>query len=220
MIQAVIFDMDGVLIDSEIVYIRHQWERLRIQYPWVTQESLYPTVGMSSAEDKQFLAKLLRREADDPAFLQEMETLYQSCAVFYPDILNPQAESVLKRLRTMGLGVALASSSSMKNIRQVLRECGITQYFDCIVSGEQFRRSKPDPEIYRYTMQLLGRRPDECLVIEDSTYGVQAGAAAGAAVAALRDDRFPFDQSAARFHIECLAEIFPILAAAGKQQTR
>lgn len=216
MIKAVIFDMDGVLIDSEIVYIRHQCEKLQPKYPWVTQESLYPTVGMSGAEDRLFLAKLLRRETDDPAFLQELEELYRSCEVSYPDILNPQAVPVLRRLQTMGLQIALASSSGIKTIRQVLHTCGIARYFDSVVSGDRFRRSKPDPEIYQYTMRCLGRRPGECLVVEDSTYGVRAGAAAGAVVAALRDSRFPFDQSAARFQIDHLEEILPLVSAAEK----
>lgn len=216
MIRAVIFDMDGVLIDSEIVYIRHQCERLQKKYPWVTQESLYPTVGMSGTEDRLFLAKLLRREAGDPAFLREVEDLYQSCEISYPDILNPQAADVLKRLRKMGLQIALASSSSMKNIQHVLHTCGIAQYFDSVVSGDAFRRSKPDPEIYQCAMRQLGRQPEECLVIEDSTYGVQTGAAAGAVVVALRDDRFPFDQSAALFQIDCLKDIFQLVTATGK----
>lgn len=211
MIKAVIFDMDGVLIDSEIVYIRHQHQALREKYPWVTLESLYPMVGMSSTEDKPFLAGLLHRDASDPAFLQEIRELYAACTVHYPDILRPQAPGVLAALREMGLQVALASSSNTETIRRVLSSCGLERYFDVVVSGDQFRRSKPDPAIYLHTMERLGRRPQECLVVEDSTYGVQAGAAAGAAVAALRDDRFPFDQSAARFHIESLEEI-PALA--------
>jgi len=117
-----------------------------------------------------------------------------------------------EQLRAMGLQLALASSSPMSNIRQVLGECGLMEFFPVIVSGEQFEASKPDPEIYLHTMARLGRRPEECLIVEDSTYGVQAGAAAGGLVAALRDERFPFDQSAARFHIGNLSEI-PALAA-------
>ena len=120
--------------------------------------------------------------------------------------------TVLEQLRAMGLQLALASSSPMSNIRQVLGECGLMEFFPVIVSGEQFEASKPDPEIYLHTMARLGRRPEECLIVEDSTYGVQAGAAAGGLVAALRDERFPFDQSAARFHIGNLSEI-PALAA-------
>ena len=130
--------------------------------------------------------------------------------VFQPETLRDGA--ALEQLRAMGLQLALASSSPMSNIRQVLGECGLMEFFPVIVSGEQFEASKPDPEIYLHTMARLGRRPEECLIVEDSTYGVQAGAAAGGLVAALRDERFPFDQSAARFHIGNLSEI-PALAA-------
>ena len=122
--------------------------------------------------------------------------------IHFPDILRPEARPMLEQLRAMGLQLALASSSPMSNIRQVLGECGLMEFFPVIVSGEQFEASKPDPEIYLHTMARLGRRPEECLIVEDSTYGVQAGA----------DERFPFNQSAARFHIGNLSEI-PALAA-------
>ena len=65
----------------------------------------------------------------------------------------------------------------------------------------------------------LGRKPEECLIVEDSTYGVQAGTAAGGVVAALRDERFPFDQRAAQLHIDSLAEL-PALAACGGKRIR
>lgn len=212
MIQAVIFDMDGVLIDSEIAYLQYQQEQLSKKYPWVTPESLYPMVGMSGTEDKPFLAGLLRRDVTDPAFLAEIEELYKGCVIHYPDIMRPQVPDLLRKLRAMGLQVALASSSREDNIRQVLTSCEIENLFDCVVSGHQFQRSKPDPEIYQYTMRQLGRLPEECLVIEDSTYGVAAGVASGAVVAALKDERFPFDQSPAQLHIDTLDEI-PALAA-------
>ncbi len=101
----------------------------------------------------------------------------------------------------------------------VLDQCEIRELFDCIVSGHEFTRSKPDPEIYRFTMDKLRRKPEECLIVEDSTYGVQAGTAAGGVVAALRDERFPFDQRAAQLHIDSLAEL-PALAACGGKRIR
>src|SRR5699024_12770944 len=97
---------------------------------------------------------------------------------------SPQVRPLLARLRAMGLQIALASSSALVNIRRVLTECELTEAFDVVVSGEAFTRSKPDPEIYQYTMAQLGRTPAECLIVEDSTYDVQAGPAAGGLVAA------------------------------------
>lgn len=217
-IRAVIFDMDGVLIDSEPVYLLHQYEHLVQRYPWITVESMYPLVGMSSQDYHPFMAGLCRR-TDDAAFRQEMQQMNDACHVRYAEILRPQVPAVLQALADQGLQIALASSSSRQNILQVLDECGIAGYFSAIVSGGEFTRSKPDPEIYRHTMQLLGCAPQECLIVEDSTYGIQAGVAAGATVAALRDDRFPFDQRPAQLHIETLDEI-PALAACGGQRIR
>ncbi len=210
-IKAVIFDMDGVLIDSEIVYLRHQYEVLRHRYSWVTQESLFPLVGMSTKDDYAYLARLLKKDENDPGFRQEIRDLFISCEIYYPDILRPQVVPMLKSLRSLGLSTALASSSSSDNINTVLTQCGLTSYFDCIVSGDQFEQSKPDPEIYLYTMERLGRTPEECLVVEDSTYGVQAAHAAGAFVVAIKDDRFCFDQSLADIRIDGLDEVIKIL---------
>jgi len=217
-IRAVIFDMDGVLIDSEPVYLMHQYEHLVGRYPWLTVESMYPVVGMSSQEYPGFMAGLCRRR-DDAVFRQELQQVNDCCKVRYDRIMRPQVPAMLEALRSAGLQIALASSSSKENILQVLEECHIKEYFSVIVSGGQFTRSKPDPEIYRYTMEQLGRQPEECLIVEDSTYGIQAGVAAGARVAALRDDRFPFDQRPAHLHIESLAEV-PSLACCGGQKIR
>ncbi len=206
-IRAVIFDMDGVLIDSEPVYQKHIYEGFVVKYPWITREDLYPMAGMSGTEDKIFLAKLMRRDASDPDFLKEIEENYAGCQVHYPDIMRPQVPALLQTLHDMGLKVALASSSSGENIATVLTQCGIKKYFDVIVSGYDFQESKPNPEIYLHTMECLDCRAEECLIIEDSDYGIVAGVDAGATVAALRDERFPFDQSRAQFHMDSLDEI-------------
>lgn len=214
MFKAVIFDMDGVLIDSEIVYITNIHRYFSATYPQLTLEDLYPSVGMNATEDKPFFASLLGRDPTDPAFLEELHQAYVSANIYYPDILRPQVPGLLKSLKDKGLQVALASSSSPQNIDRVLTQCNIKGCFDHIISGYQFKRSKPDPEIYLYTMAQLGRKPEECLIVEDSTYGIEAGAAAGVAVAALRDDRFPFDQSKAKYHIDTLDEILALVEKA------
>lgn len=213
-IKAVAFDMDGVLIDSEPVYLRHAVRMLGADHPQVTEKAMYPTVGMRSREYRTFMAKLLRMEEEAPEFEALLERMNRECHVDYHSIMRPEAPGMLQALRDMGLRIALASSSSISNIHQVLEECGITEYFDSVISGDAFARAKPDPEIYLRTFERLGVRPQECLVVEDSTYGVAAGAASGALVAALRDKRFSFDQSPADLRIDTLAEI-PMIAATG-----
>ncbi len=216
-IRAVIFDMDGVLIDSEPVYLEHTVGMLQDEYPQVTREAMHPTVGMRSAEFRPFMAKLLRMPEDDPRFWQVLDRVNASCQVDYRKIMRPQVPDMLKELKRMGLKTGLASSSPLDNIHQVLEECGIKDYFDSIVSGESFAHGKPDPEIYLYTFERLRVLPEEALVVEDSTYGVAAGAFSGAKVAALKDVRFSFDQSPAHLQIEDLAEIPGIVIRGGKR---
>ena len=107
--------------------------------------------------------------------------------------------------------MALASSTGPKLIARIVEETGMRPLFDLIVSGKQFRQSKPNPEIYHYTAKTLRVPEEECFVIEDSTVGIQAASRAGMVIAALKDDRFGFDQSPADFHIESIADILEIL---------
>lgn len=215
-IKAVIFDMDGVLIDSEPFYLRHTVEMLKADHPQVTEKAMHPTVGMRSKEYRSFMAHFLHMKEEDPAFEALLERVNSECHVDYHNIMRPEVPGMLQALRDMGMKIALASSSPLSNIRQVLKECGIADYFDSVVSGDAFARAKPDPEIYLCTFERLGVHPEECLVVEDSTYGVSAGAASGAFVAALRDKRFSFDQSPADLQIDSLAEVPAIVGACGR----
>lgn len=210
--------MDGVLIDSEPVYLQHTVRMLEADYPQVTEKAMHPTVGMRSKEYRTFMADLLCMREEDTEFDALLERINGECHVDYHSIMRPEVPDVLQELRDMGMRIALASSSPISNIRQVLRECGITEYFDSVISGDAFARAKPDPEIYLRTFERLGVRPQECLVVEDSTYGVAAGAASGAYVAALKDMRFSFDQSPADVQIGSLAEIVGIVERAGHSE--
>ncbi len=210
-IKAAIFDMDGVLIDSEMVYLEQMYEQLKENYPWIQKEDLYPMVGMDDQATYEFLCRLARRSTDDISFRQEMKAMEAKCGVYFPDVLKPGVEEVLIYLREKGYKTAIASSSRGAVINRMLTECHLEQYFDYTVSGEEFTRSKPNPEIYLHTAEKLQADPSECFVTEDSNAGITAALAAGMTVAAVHEPRFNQDQEAAHMKITHLCELKSIL---------
>lgn len=211
MMKAIIFDMDGVLIDSEPVYLQFVLAFARERNPEVTLEQLYGMVG-SSREDAW---NCMARAIHNGQTWQELRKEYQRTDIYtqidYKELFRPEARELLDILKAKGYLLALASSTQMDIIERVLRENEITHYFEVIVTGAMFKRSKPDPEIYHYTAQKLGVKEAECFVIEDSTYGITAASRAGMKVAALADQRFLFDQSLADYRINSLLEVPELL---------
>lgn len=93
----------------------------------------------------------------------------------------------------------------------VTNQCGIAQYFDCMVSGYDFKESKPDPAIYLETLRRLGLKPDEVIAIEDSTYGIQACINANIRVIAKEDHRYNFNQGLADVIASDILEAYNII---------
>ena len=214
-IKAVIFDMDGVLIDSEEEYLKYELDFVRTKNPDATLEQLYGMVGRSKKDAWTGLAKAVNNGQTWEELRREFKEEFHGDAVFgtidYTAIFRKEAGILLRELNDRGYRVALASSTQMDIIERVLRVNEIEQYFQAVVSGTQFKRSKPDPEIYHYTAKQLEVKEEECLVIEDSTFGVTAASRAGMNIVAVIDERFGFDQSLADYWIHNLLEVLEIL---------
>ena len=212
MIRAVIFDMDGVLVDSEMLYLNLRYQFAKGKNPEVTLEELYPTVGRSSEGSWGIVAKAV----DNGMTWQELLAEYkEKVVVTYPsmdftEVFRKEAPDVLRKL-------ALASSNGLAIVEKILRDNGIRDFFEVVVSGESFRKSKPDPEIYIHTAAVLGIDTKDCLVAEDSTAGITAAHLAGMQVAAVIDDRFGFDRSLADFEVEKIMDIPDIPILSGKE---
>lgn len=203
--------MDGVLIDSEPVYLKFDLEFAKAKNPAVTIEQLYGMIGSSREDAWGCMAQAI----DNGQSWQELRDEFRQRDVFlemdYVKIFREEAREVLMKLKADGYQIALASSTQMDIIERVLKENRIEEYFQVIVSGAMFKRSKPDPEIYHYTAKQLGVNEEECFVVEDSTFGVTAASRAGMKVAALVDERFRFDQSLADYRIRNLREILVLV---------
>lgn len=129
----------------------------------------------------------------------------------YGQIMNPGVPQTLDVLREAGVRVALASSAPMRFIHEALGQCGIDDKFELFVSGEQFRESKPNPEIYLHACERLGLEPAHCACVEDSFYGIAAGKAAGMYVIARREERFGFSQAAANVIVDQIPDLLPVV---------
>ncbi len=209
--KAVIFDLDGTLIDSELFYLNLLLEFLKGKGMVLSFEEACKTVGahnspiwenVARAHGGSISGKALRQEYKD-----EFERKFRNRELDYSQMQFADVLPVLEKLRADGVRMAIASSSSDKIIRRVVEQQNWERFFPVLVSGDNFRKSKPDPEIYRYTMKQLGTAPEETLVVEDSTYGIEAGKAAGVMVAARRDLRFGFHQEKADCLFDDMREI-------------
>lgn len=213
--QAVIFDMDGVIVDSERFYYDQLDEMYSAEGIFVPREELCRTVGASY---KDFKSNLVRWFAMGGVDLspEEAEARYDAWAAVHPAdyaaLLNPGVRETVAELKGLGVRVALASSSPMDNIMHVLEVCGLSDAFEHVTSGEQFLESKPNPEIYLHTLDLLGLPATSCCCVEDSVPGIAAGKAAGLTVIAKREDRFGFSQELADAVVDSIADI-PALSA-------
>lgn len=205
--KAVIFDMDGVLIDSEPVYIG-MFRTFLLEHGCRIDEALLMTLaGASAGETWRIMAKLWYEETDPEALHQLFRREHPDFRIDYKAVMFPEVLELLQWLKERGVIMAVASSSSEQSIRRMFEETGFGPYFSFLVSGKQFRESKPDPEIYLYTLSRLGLPAEDCLVVEDSVYGIQAAKAAGLRVVAIRDQRFSSDQSAANRLIDRVSDL-------------
>ena len=209
MIRAVLFDLDGVLVDSERFY-----NRRRATYLATQGIDVGPGFDLSGYAEEDIWRTIV---PDDPVRRQELREGYlvyqKDHQSPFVELLNPDARELLAALAARGVKRALASSSPRPLIDQFLDETGLRDSFDFAISGEQCPAPKPSPEIYLRAIAELGLTPAECLVVEDSPLGIAAGLAAGAHVVALAqyNDDHRLDQSAAPRVVARLIDVLDLL---------
>lgn len=210
MIKGVFFDCDGVIVDSEPVHMKQEGDYLKLCHLDHLVEKLPELIGAHKGQDPwRKLTEGFVASEDLPAF---KEGLYKHkkevfSQIHLSDYIFEDVRETLEELKRRGIKIACASSSSKKYVTEILEEGQILKYFDLIVSGDEFTRSKPDPEIYLYCQKYFGFEKEECLVIEDSPMGIEAGKNAGMRVLARKDRRFHLDQSKSDGWFDDLREI-------------
>lgn len=180
MIQTVIFDMDGVIVDTEPVHryaYFKQFEELNIT---VTEEMYTSFTGFSTRNTFQKLKELFVIDQEVEDLIQRKRTIFNDAFDTKSDLeLLPGVEKLIKDLFANGMQLILASSASKVTIERVFSRFKLHDYFTHVVSGEDFPKSKPHPAIFEYAASLSIAPKESCIVIEDSTNGVKAAKAAG-----------------------------------------
>lgn len=208
--KAVIFDMDGVIVDTEAFYQREERAFADEMGLGVSDREILDLVGQSHQTFQRVLAdwwSRAGRELTPEAAEKTFRTWSALRPCDYKAILNPGVGDTIDELRSRGVRVALASSSPMESILAVLEACGLSDKFEVIVSGKDFHESKPNPAIYLFTIEKLGLDASECCCIEDSVPGITAGKAAGLTVFAKREERFGFSQDRADAIIDQIPDL-------------
>ncbi|MCI9216762.1 HAD family phosphatase [Lachnospiraceae bacterium 42-17] len=213
MISALVFDMDGLLLDSERI-VKRSWEEAgEVMGIARMGEHIYHTLGINRAGRDAYFRKALGEDFN----IEEFSSLASRC--FYQILdkeempLKPGAEELLIYARSFGYKTAVATSSSRDYSIRMLKSVGIYKYFDGGIFGDMVQHTKPDPEIYRKACEEIGMEPECCLALEDSSAGIRSAHAAGLKVIAVPDLLEPPKEVLSLAYRRCdsLHEVIPLL---------
>ncbi len=206
--KAVIFDMDGVLSDSEWIYVDKILEVLRDEGVIIRAEEINDLFGRNILQIAEELKKryhLPGAASDYSDRVLELRDRHIREEGLFP---MDGAVDLVCGLHEAGISIAVASSASLETIRGNMRRFGIENFIDFFVSGHDCTRGKPDPEIYQRAASLLGVEPGESIAVEYSANGVAAAKAAGMyCIAFVPPKAVPQDVSIADVTVSSLREI-------------
>ena len=189
LLRAVIFDLDGVLADSEPWWSKIDATMLAEYGVTYRDEYHRDVLGVSYRLAIEFYKKAFNLSAPTEEMMRRREEIATDFFANRIDLF-PSTKEVMETLRKMNLPLAVATSSVSASARPFLDRHRLTQFFDVIITGEEVENGKPHPDIYRRTGERLAVAADNCLVIEDSLSGIAAAKAAKMHVAAIPDTRF------------------------------
>lgn len=179
MLKAIIFDMDGVIIDSEPQHARAALQVFEQNGVHTDIDYCNSFIGSTTKHMAEVSVKKFHMNITAEELLEQNNKAKAALAAQEGYIPIPGVTELLEELHRNNIQLAIASSSSHREIEHVVKSLGIHKYFDKLVSGTQVDRPKPAPDIFQLTLKKLGVSSKEALVIEDSQNGTEAAVAAG-----------------------------------------
>ena len=188
-IEAVIFDLDGVLVDSEHVWDEVREELARERGGRWHEDAQADMMGMSSTEWSRYMHDVIGLSDSPEGINAEVVLRMEARYAEQLPVIEGAVDAVRRLAGSFRLG--LASSSNRELIDAVLAAAGIADLFEATVSSEEVERGKPQPHVYLEAARMLGLAPSLCVAIEDSANGIRAARAAGMRVIAIPNRRYP-----------------------------
>lgn len=187
-IECIIFDMDGVIIDSEEIHKKAYYETFNSIGVDVSDELYKSFTGSSTINAFQKLVEHFQLQLNPEDLVLDKRKRYVDFFENDPNLqLVNGVEELIKHVHKKDIKLVLASSSAMVNINRVFTRFDLHQYFIAKISGADLKESKPNPEIFEKAVLLGKTSKDKCIVIEDSDNGVEAANKAGVFVVGYRN---------------------------------
>ncbi len=179
MVQAIIFDVDGTLLNTERIYMQ-AWREAGARAGFeVSQETLLRTRAINRAEAVKIFQDALGPDFDYEAIYKVRTVISEELFYRSNDLLLPGVAETLEALKAKGYPMGVASSTGTEKTAAHLEHAGLLHYFNAVVGGDMVERGKPNPDIFLKAAVLLGVAPENCMVVGDTPADIRAATAAG-----------------------------------------
>lgn len=177
--KAVIFDMDGIIFDSERLVLGC-WEELAEKYHLENmQEAYLPCIGTNDVRTKEIMTDYYGTAFPYDKFRKEASALFHKIVEHEGLPVKKGVRELLEFLKAQRIPVGLASSTRLAVVTEELKQAGLYDFFHAVTGGDQLQRSKPEPDIYLIACGKLGVRPEDTYAVEDSYNGIRSSYSAG-----------------------------------------